>query len=318
MANYEDNYKMIGEREFLNLTAAEVRRLVRERKKPATGIFLADGSRRLVMTQTGLEPTSSPDRFYKEYLEIVTGYFRENLVVFFDHGLNTLFFPLFGGSLLGRDKTYKHSIIPGLTRLLFQDNRWLDFYREYDIRVKAYGDPGKLTGEFPGLNLPDVIERAVAFTSHHRSHTLYYGFFSTPWPGAAMIGKLADFVKTNGRAPNQRQSLELYYGENVAPADFFINSTRIGGLGALPPLVADQDTRIYTTAAPSIMALDRQTFREILHDLLFRREQGESRFQGRMDARDIQALKDFYQQHRRTVVGPGKRIGGFWVMNLEK
>lgn len=297
--------------DFFNMSHQEVRRIVHKRQFPATGIFLADGNRRLVITQTRLEPGT--DAFYREYLAIVTGYFMQNLEVFFEHGVDRLFFPLFGQSLLQRDRGFTQSVLPGLSAALFTGKSWMEFYKQLDIRVRVYGSPEKLDQAFPGKQLPEQIQHAVQATAAHRSHTLYYGFFSVPWlvSDPRMLKRVNDYTALHGIEPDRDQLIKLYYGEAVTPADFFINSTRIAGLGALPPLICGKETKIYTLTAPAIYALGRETFREILYDLLFSRQPPQEGEQGD-DA--IDALNEFYTAKRATVSGTGKRIGGYWVM----
>lgn len=307
----ENSVVTVNKADFLNMPTPDLRQIVQQRQTPAVGVFLADGNRRLVMTQTRLEPGT--DAFYQSYLTIVTGYFMKNLETFFEHGINTLFFPLFGQSLLERDEKFRQSVLPGLTSTLFSSDSWLQFYRRLDIRVKVYGSPHKLEHAFPGKQLEWKIEQAVESTAGHRSHTLYYGFFSVPWlvSDPQMFTKVDRFTADHCKEPGRNELIQLYYGETVPPADFFINSTRIAGLGALPPLICGKETKIYTLTAPAIYALGKDTFREILYDLLVSRQPSQ---QGKPDRESIDALNDFYTENRFTVTGTGKRIGGYWVM----
>lgn len=323
MEENNDKRSKISRKKFLNLSTREIQRLVIQKNKPRTGIFLADGNRRLVMTLTGLTPGTDADGFYHEYLKIVTRYFRENLKVFFDYGLNTLFFPLFGPSLLERERAYRELVIPELTDVLFKSETWFNFYKKYDIRIKPYGNVKRLDLEFPGLDLAGKVMQMAALTSRHQAHTLYFGFFSTTWLGIEMIQQVNNFMKSHGCEPGRKQMIELYYGEDVPPADFFINSTRNAGLGALPPLISGKETKIYTMVSPGILALNRETFRNILYDLLFCREPTKAKEPESSEytpdedfSRELEALKDFYRLHQQTVIGQGKRIGKFWVLDV--
>lgn len=306
--------EMIGREEFLTLPTAEIRGFVHKRPRPYSGIFVADGNRRLVMTQTGLTPKSKD--FYPAYLEVTTESFMKNLVVFFDHGLHTLFFPLFGPSLLMRGDTYCQYVIPELIRILFQDKKWLDFYREYGIRIKAYGNVHILGGRlFKGRDLGKTIKKGQSHTRRHRKHKLFYGFFSTRIFERALVRKFNRFIEDHNRVPDREEMSVLYYGEPIATADFFITSTKMGGLDALPPLVYGKDTCIYTLAVPGVFGLTEKTYREILYDLLFLRQDGPGRGLDDTGQREIEDLKDFYRQNRDRVMGTGKRIGKYWVLD---
>ncbi|MGE5342875.1 MAG: hypothetical protein ACM3SY_15485 [Candidatus Omnitrophota bacterium] len=296
---------MISKRTFMSLPVQEVRDLVTQNQKPVTGIFLADGNRRLTMALTGLSPDC--DGFYDAYLTIITGYFKKNLRIFFSHGLTNLFFPLFGSSLLKRNEKYKRTVIPELTRILFEDEAWFRFYRRHDIRIKYYGTPEILHDAFPDWKGIDQITRMVDQTAGHRTHTLYFGFFSDPWG--------LNHSLPPGSGPDRQGAIEGYYGEAVHPADFFINSTRTEGLGALPPFITGKETRIYTLAAPGVWALDRTVFRAILFDLIFGSSSPPYPLAAGME-NDILSLKTFYTKNKHKFIGSGKPIGRFWGLHV--
>jgi len=309
---------MITINEFFSLPTSEVRQIVSRERCPLTGIFLADGNRRLVTVLTGTTPGIHGPQFYEVYKETVTTYFMKNLEVFFDHGLKTLVMPLFGPALLEREEIYRTSVLPGLVDILFKSDTWKRFYQTRRIRVKSYGNPETLESEFPDLNLVQGIRELETLTASNDGHTLYFGFFSTPWLPADMMMKIGRLMESEGREPGHKELVELYYGDYVPPADFFINSTRIGGLGALPPLITGKDTGVYTTVAPGIFALTRETYRTILYDILFSRKGNRCNqiIDGtpENEPQENDALKKYYLQHRDTLFGGGKRIGRYWVM----
>lgn len=303
----------VSREEFLEIPTAEVRRLVLKKRKPHTGIFVSDGNRRLVMIKTGLTPKS--EDFYPAYVRIFAESFMENLTVFFNHGLKTLFFPLLGPSLLKRCDRYRQYVIPELVRTLFQGKSWISFYKKYGIRVKAYGNLNILNREFPGMDLEETIMQREVCTSTHQKHTLFYGFFSSGIFEAAFINKVNHFIKTHLREPNHQECAEMYYGEPIVPADFFITSTRSGYLGALPSWVYGKGTHMYTLASPGVFGLNKITYREILYDLLFLRPNEDNRNLDDINEKDIKSLEGFYQLHQNKVIGTGKTVGKWWVLN---
>jgi hypothetical protein len=317
---------MITIEEFFNLPTPEVMQIVSREKCPLTGIFLSDGNRRLVTVLTGKTSGIHGEAFYRVYLETVTSYFMKNLEVFFDHGLKTLVMPLLGPALLEREEKYRTVVLPGLVNILFKSDTWKQFYKNRRIRVKSYGNLKILEREFPGMNLVEDIGELETLTASNREHTLYFGFFSTPWLPMDLMRKISGLTESGGREPEHRELVQLYYGEYIPTADFFINSIRIGGLGALPPLITGKNTGIYTMVAPGIFALNRETYRTILYDILFYRKFCRKFYKKKNDAVDLigdtrenksyenTSLKEYYLQHRNTVLGAGKRIGRHWVM----
>ena len=109
----------------------------------------------------------------------------------------------------------------------------------------------------------------------------------------------------------------MYYGENLAEADFFIMSTKIAGAGALPPFVSTKKTEMYFLQAPGVVGLTRETFREILYDLLYCRPGGTIKKYSAHDLKDIEVLKKYYFSEESIVLGPGKRVGKFWVPGVK-
>ena len=296
---------------FMELPVEEVRRLVLQKKNPLTGIFVADGNRRLVMTQTGLIPTA--DGFYEAYLKIITEFFMENLRVFFSHGLHTLLFPLFGSSLLARDETYRQTVMPELVRILFNSEEWQSFYREQGIRIHAYGDLNLLDRHFNDLNLMEKIKQGEQLTAAHPHHRLFYGFFSNSAFDRTFIEESRRFLHDHNRVPNPGESAKIYYGEPVDEADFFITSTRPGYLGALPPFAYGKNTRVYTLAAPGVFALNENTYREILFDIFHSEPHAAGTNPAGIDADSLRELGNFYRRNRNRVIGTGKMIGQWWV-----
>jgi hypothetical protein len=239
----------------------------------------------------------------------------KNLAVFFDHGLNTLFFPLFGTSLLDRCESYRQVVMPGLIRLLFQNEKWLCFYRENGIRVKIYGNTEIINREFPGMGLADIVRQTEIQTSSNGKHTLFYGFFSSVIPGMNLIREAHRLMETHNRELTQAEWAQLYYGEPVPPADFFITSTCIGYLGALPPWVYGKNTQMYTLPVPGIFGLNERTYREILYDLLFLKPADSTHLLDDSDAKDIESLKNFYRENQYRVIGVGKKTGKCWRLD---
>ncbi|MCP4153121.1 MAG: hypothetical protein GY757_35645 [bacterium] len=302
--------------EFLRLPYDVIRSMVLEKNGPDTGIFIADGNRRLVMAQTGLTPDSKG--FYDAYLDTITQFFRKNLALFFDYGLQTLFFPLFGPSLLKRENKYREYVMPELIRTLFQSERWLDFYLQKGIRIKSYGNSQRLDKEFGGSELSDILRQCEKQTAGQTNHTLFYGFFSTESPGISHIRNLNEFLQRHQREPDKDEAIEMLYGEKVKPANFLITSTRMAGLGALPPLITGNETRIYTLIAPGIFALNKKTYCKMLYDLLFLNTSESDNSLNATTRGDMENLQDFYVHFRHSIIGTGRSVGNLRVLDFRK
>jgi len=199
----------------------------------------------------------------------------------------------------------------GLKKILI-DEAWLNFYKEYNIRVSAYGDFDQLS-KSTGISIAEWIEKARNQTAQHKSHEIFYGFLSPQKNGMELANLGIEFYRMYERVPTYKEQILMYYGEPTDPADFFIMSTKFAGLGAQPPLICGQETQIYFLAAPGVMALTQDTYRKILYDLLFYRKNITHDEYIKVDKNEIQLLKNYYLNHQSAIVGLGRRIGKFWV-----
>jgi hypothetical protein len=305
----------ISKEEFVALSAEEITRIVKQKGKPKVGIFVADGNRRMTMALTGLSEDS--EDFYSEYVRIFTEKFMENLKVFYSHGLDTLIVPLISPTILDRSQNYIALAINGLLQALFKSDKWLTFYKENDIRVKTYGNPGHLQGTQCQKGI-QWIQEIKTKTSHHKTHTLFYGFLSNNPGGMESVNLAVEFYQLHRRKPTPLEMKEMYYGENLAEADFFIMSTKIAGAGALPPFISTKKTGMYFLPVPGVMGLTREIYLEILYDLLYCRPNGPIKKYGDDDLKDMETLKKYFFPNESTIIGPGKRVGKFWVPGIKK
>jgi len=300
----------LSQRKFLLLPATEIARIVKKKGRPKVGIFVPDGNRRMTLAFSGLDPQT--DEFYSENARMSTQYFMGNLKVFFEYGLQTLFVPLISSNVFERNEQYQRISLQEGLNTIFQHETWLNFYNEYDIRIKVYGD----LNYFKESECEQAIDWIMAtqnYTAKHQTHRLFYGFASPKRIGDELMKLGIDFYKLHGREPTYDEQVKLYYGEYIEPADFFIMSTKLAGLGALPPLISGGETQLYFLAAPGVMALTQDTYRKILYDYLFCRPDTPHEEYTAHDLSTIESLKEYYTRQKSTVIGLGRKIGSFWL-----
>lgn len=301
--------------EFLKLPTEEIQRIVLEKNRPQVGIFVPDGNRHLIICQTRLSPNS--DEFYKEYARFFADSLKKSLRIFFSHGLSMLLFPLFGPSLLIRKNKFQSITIPDAYQKIFQSEEWFQLYKEMGIRVKAYGDISQLEKiDILKLNMIKGIQETIEKTANHNKHTLFFGFMSENTPDMGIPQLIINFYKSNNRPPTPGEMIEIYYGEPVPPADFFIFSDKISAQGTLPPFLANRKAKMYYLPVPGFLAFDALVYRKILYDLLFL-QPWESIAEYSDDELDsIETLNRFYQSHKNTIIGTVKKIGKHRVPDI--
>jgi hypothetical protein len=304
----------ISKAEFLKLPSEEICQIVQQKGKPKVGVFVADGNRRLVMCRTRLSPNS--DEFHNEYARFFVDSFKESLDIFFKHGLEILFFPLFGPSLLSRKNKFQSITIPTVYQKLFKSDEGFELYKEKGIRIKAYGDLSQLEKiDVKQLKMAEGIQQMIKKTASHDKHTIFFGFMSENTPGLEMPQRIINFFKSKNRTPTPEEMIEIYYGEHVPPADFFILSGRFS-FRALPPLISTQDAGIYYFPVPGFLGLNTSNYSKILYDLLFVQPTHMPAEYSLGEIEIIASLKDFFESHQNKIIGTSKKIGEFLVTSL--
>lgn len=298
---------------FLDMSTSAVVELTKIAGQPRLGVFVPDGSRRFALAFSDFEPGS--DTFLKFSAEKPAESLLESLQVFFSHGLQALLVPILSKSVIGRGKGYRqHTALTGL-KLIFSDPKWIDFYMQHDVKVKVYGNPGLLSNTVcePAL---EWIAECSRITASNQRHKLFYAIGESPELGDDAIRAGIDFFQANGRYPSRAELISQYYGEDLSVADFFIMTSKMSGLGALPTLLINGNTDAYFLPAVSSMGLNQETFRRILYDMILRHASLSGDYTNEtISIQDRQDLKQFYEQSITSVIGLGQIIGGVWVPN---
>jgi hypothetical protein len=297
---------------FLDLPPDTISEITRQAGRPKVGVFVPDGNRRLVLATTDL-PENSPAFFTQVALTQTAG-FLENLKVFFNHGLPTLFAPLFSRSVLLRGGNYRLAVIETL-RILFTDPTWLDFYRDRGICVRVYGNVEALCcDEFgPAIAWIKAVElQTKGYTAHH----LYLGIGGEPWVGHDAAAAAVRFYGQFNREPDNDELIPFLYGWPVPAAAFVIISSKFAGIGALPALITGHDTQLYYLPVPGVIGLTERTYRLILYDLLFSQQERPQDRHYELSPEERGQLRAWYTARADTVIGLGRKIGSVWVPDI--
>jgi tuberculosinol/isotuberculosinol synthase len=287
---------------FQDLPVADVAQLVRS-AGPKVCVFPINGTRRWFLIE---HPQPEWGDFAAAYRDIASRRHIELYRLFFDHGVDTLLTPIFGPDLLERSETDAQVATEGLA-LLAAHPDFLEFYRAYQVRVRFYGDYRTFFASRPHAYLSDLFDKATAQTLPHSRHRLFFGVCAHDAPET--IARLAvQFHAEQGRLPDKRALVEMYYGEYVEPVDLFIGFDRFCVFDM--PLVTTGNEDLYFTVSPSPYLSERQ-LREILYDHLYSRRGGEPDYAA-MEPGDWRLMRDFYQLNRDKTLGVGVKRGQIW------
>ena len=189
---------------FQNLPTTEVARLVHA-AGPKVCVFPINGTRRWFTLEHSPQPGNDPALAYQD---IVGQRYIELYRLLFDHGLDTILNPVFGGELLELGEGYAKMITDGMARLATH-SAFIDFYREYGVRVRFYGDYRRFFAGTPYAFLSDMFDEVTARTIAHDRRRLFFGVCAND--AAETVARLSiDYYARHGRVPDKRTLVELY------------------------------------------------------------------------------------------------------------
>lgn len=226
----------------------------------------------------------------------------------FDHGITTLLSPTFGPDIMQRDEAYIRMAVEGM-RHLVKHPKFLDFYAEYEVRVRFYGEYRKYFAGTTFEPLCDLFDELTEKTCQYNKHRLFWGICAHD-----TVQPIADlsvaFYQAHGHTPTREDLVKAYYGEAVPPVDFFIGFDRFAAYDM--PLLTTGEEDLYFTIAPTLY-ITKEQFREILYDHLYTRHQSDTNY-GELDAADWQQMKAFYHANIGSTQGIGERHpqGDYW------
>lgn len=289
---------------FLHLSAEEIAQLVRK-AGPQVCVFPINGTRRWFALEHDSKDLSDP---ITAYMDSSTKAHISLYRLLFDHGLDTLITPTLGSEILLRGEEYMGQIgAEGLARLATGQD-FLDFYKEYDVRVHFYGDYRRSLEGTPYEHLIALFDDATRITRNCSSHRLFFGVFAED--GVGPIAQLSiDYFQKSGNAPDQNSLIKLYYGEAIPPATLFIGFGQFWVFDY--PLLSNGAEDLYFTVAPSPY-LNEESLRSILYDHLYRRLSKEPDYSA-LSTLERGWLRDFYKRNSKKVFGTGKLFSGIWI-----
>jgi tuberculosinol/isotuberculosinol synthase len=289
---------------FLRMPTSEVADIVRE-IGPRVCVFPINGTRRWFALEY---PEKAADDYVRAYLDISGKRHIKLYQAFFDHGIETLLTPIVGPDILERGNAYQPLLAQGLSWFATNDD-FRAFYRDYDVRVRIYGDADRYLGDSAYAGALDAYEKLTEATAPHSRYRLFFGICAhDATESVAEIG--AKIYEQTGRYPSKREIIEAYYGEYVEPVDLFIGFDRPAAFDM--PLIATGSEDLYFTVAPSPY-LDAKALRLILYDHIFSRRVDDSAYET-LSPEDWQTLAAFYRKNRHHILGLGKRhqTGNYW------
>ncbi len=270
---------------------------------PQVCVFPFNGTRRWFLLEHGRENHADPAQ---AYIDITSKRYIEMYQMLFEHGLDTVVAPVFGGEILNRGPEYMEQIGYSMS-LLAEHPYFLSFYEKYNVRVHFYGDYRKELNGTPYAYLCDLFDNVTRKTLKNNKYRLFYGVFGTD--ATETIAKMSvEHHQHTGRTPTRHELIEMYYGEYIEKADIFIGFEKFSVFDY--PLLNLGGESLYFTVAPSLYMSERQ-LRNILYDYVYLRQLQEPDYL-KMPAEDFEIMRHFYGINREKTFGIGDVHGGIW------
>jgi len=291
---------------FLNLPAEEVAKIVHAGGSRVC-VFPFNGTRRWFLLEYGR--TFDGDAA-QNYIELTTQAYIDTYKLVFEHGIDTIVAPVFGGEILNRGDKYMREIGASMV-LLATHPAFLEFYEMHSIRVHFYGDYRKQLCGTPYEYISHSFDEITRKTANNTKRRLFYGV----WADAATdtIAELSvKHFQSTGKIPCRRELIEEYYGEYVEKADIFIGFEKFNVFDY--PMLSWGEESLYFTVAPSLYLNDRQ-LRNILYDYVFLRPVQDPDY-FTMPEEDFEMMRQYYKLNRDVTFGVGEMRRKIWYSNL--
>lgn len=298
---------MISLERFLQLPTREVASLVQ-----ATGskvcVFPVNGTRRWFMLEHADKINGD---FFGAYMETSIKNHIELCSMLFDHGIGTILAPVFGRELMRRGDEYTKRVgIEGLVRTA-TDQNYRAFFEDYDVKVRFYGDYRDVLAGTPFEYALQSINEVADATKSHNRFRLFFGVFADE--STATLARLSvEHFLAEGAIPDRTTLVRKYYGEDLAPASFFIGFDKFTVFDM--PLLTTGEEDLYFSVSPSPYMTVRQ-LRAILYDHLHVRRTPEPDYTLLQPA-ELDQLRTYYRANRDRAFGVGKLDHQLWFPDI--
>ena len=289
---------------FQKLTASEVAEKM-HRAGSTVCVFPINGTRRWFLLE-------HPDAAELDYMGAAIQKHVELYQLLFDHGIDTLLAPIFESVMQKRGEEYGQKYIQRGLGLVATHQVFTDFYRDYQVRVRFYGDYRRFFSQTDDADILSDFDHIVAKTQTYQPRRLFYGVCTRQAIETAMELAIQHYL-TNGQVPDRQTLIKMYYGEPIPPVSLFLTSGKFNAFGM--PLLETDDTSLYFTVAPSPYLTERQ-LRTILYDHLYERRHSAKPDYSDLTADEFGMMRTFYRTHLETTLGMGTTRNGIWYPSI--
>ncbi|HEU4744317.1 MAG TPA: hypothetical protein VFS61_03730 [Anaerolineales bacterium] len=295
---------MISFEHFLQLSAEEIAAVVRASGEKVC-VFPVNGTRRWFLLE---HAGQIRDDFFEAYMNASIQNHVELSAMLFEHGIDIVLAPVFGRELMRRGDEYTRRVgIDGLVRTATDPN-YRQFFTQYDVRVRFYGDyRDVLTGTPYEYALSSIYEVTEA-TKRNKSFRLFFGVFADEF--TETVSRLSvEHYLAQGAIPDRQTLVRKYYGEELPPVSLFIGFDKFSVFDM--PLLSTGEEDLYFSLSPSPYMTQHQ-LRAILYDHLYVRPAPEPDYT-KLTEEERNWLREYYRKNKDYAFGVGKLKFNLWI-----
>lgn len=295
---------MISFEHFLQLSAEEIAAVVRASGEKVC-VFPVNGTRRWFLLE---HAGQIRDDFFEAYMNASIQNHVELCAMLFEHGIDIVLAPVFGRELMRRGDEYTRRVgIDGLVRTATDPN-YRQFFTQYDVRVRFYGDyRDVLTGTPYEYALSSIYEVTEA-TKRNKSFRLFFGVFADEF--TETVSRLSvEHYLAQGAIPDRQTLVRKYYGEELPPVSLFIGFDKFSVFDM--PLLSTGEEDLYFSLSPSPYMTQHQ-LRAILYDHLYVRPAPEPDYT-KLTEEERNWLREYYRKNKDYAFGVGKLKFNLWI-----
>jgi adenosine tuberculosinyltransferase len=295
---------MIPFEQFLQLPTESVAAVVQASGQKVC-VFPVNGTRRWFMLE---HAAKIKDDFFEAYMDASIQNHVELCAMLFEHGIDIILAPVFGRELMRRGDEYTQRVgIDGLVRTA-TDTNYRQFFENYDVRVRFYGDyRDMLTGTPYEYALSSIYEVTEA-TKNNNTFRLFFGVFADEF--TETLSRLSvEHYLTHGSIPDKQVLVRKYYGEELPPVSLFIGFDKFSVFDM--PLLGTGAEDLYFSISPSPY-MTQQQLRAMLYDHLYVRPTPEPDYT-KLTEKELSWLREYYRKNKDYAFGVGKLIFDLWI-----
>ena len=295
---------MIPFEHFLQLSVQEVAALVRASGQKVC-VFPVNGTRRWFLLEHAEQIKGD---FFEAYMNASIQNHVELCAMLFEHGIDIILAPVFGRELMRRGDEYTQRVgIDGLVRTATDPN-YRQFFKQYDVRVRFYGDyRDVLTGTPYEYALRSMYE-AIEATKDNKSFHLFFGVFADEF--TETVSRLSvEHYLAQGSIPDKPTLIRKYYGEELPGVSLFIGFDKFSVFDM--PLLSTGEEDLYFSLSPSPYMTQHQ-LRAILYDHLYVGPTPEPDYT-ELREEERSWLREYYRKNRDYAFGVGKLKFNLWI-----